>query len=200
MKDLLSLLHNIHPLSAGLQQYLTDKIKTRQLTRKETILQVGHLSRHIYFIHKGLLRSFYYEDGHEISSAFMLEGDILVSAQSFFQQTESIESIQAIEESRLSYICYDELQFIFKHFKEADNIGRILMTRNYILSEQRLHCLRMKKAAARYQFMLKYYPQLILRVPAKYMATCSSKRVGNLYEASSLRIANIWLAATRTAG
>ena len=171
MKDLLSLLNNIHPLSSGLQQYLTDKIKTRQVARKEIILQAGHLSRHIYFIQKGLLRTFYYEDAHEISSAFMLEGDILVSAQSFFQQTESVESIQAIEDSRLLCICYDELQFILKHFKEAGFIGLTLMSRNYIASEQRLHCLRMKKAAARYQFMLKHYPQLILRVPAKYMAT-----------------------------
>jgi CRP-like cAMP-binding protein len=171
MKDLLALLNNIHPLSDALQQYLAEKIKTRQVTRKETILQAGHLSRHIYFIQKGLLRSFYYEDDHEISSAFMLEGDMLVSVQSFFYQAVSIESIQAIEESRLSYICYDELQFIFKQFKEANYIGRILMTRNNIVSEQRLHCMRMKKAAARYQFMLKYYPQLILRVPAKYMAT-----------------------------
>jgi len=171
MKDLLALLHNIHPLSAGLQQYLTEKIKTRQVARKETILQSGHISRHIYFIQKGLLRTFYYEDGNEISSGFMFEGDMLASVQSFFYQAESIECIQAIEDSRLSYICYDELQFIFKHFKEAHFIGRILMTRNYIASEQRLHCMRMKKAAARYQFMLKYYPQLILRVPAKYMAT-----------------------------
>ena len=171
MKDLLALLNNIHPLSAGLQQYLTDKIKTRQAARKEIILQAGHLSRHIYFIQKGLLRTFYYEDGHEINSGFMLEGDMLAAVQSFFYQSASIESIQAIEDSRLSYICYNELQFIFTNFKEADFIGRVLMTRNYIAGEQRLHCLRMKKAAARYQFMLKYYPQLILRVPAKYMAT-----------------------------
>ncbi len=171
MKDLLALLNNIHPLSAGLQQYLTDKIKTRQAARKEIILQAGHLSRHIYFIQKGLLRTFYYEDGHEINSGFMLEGDMLAAVQSFFYQSASIESIQAIEDSRLSYICYNELQFIFNNFKEANFIGRILMTRNYIASEQRLHCMRMKKAAARYQFMLKYYPQLILRVPAKYMAT-----------------------------
>jgi hypothetical protein len=89
----------------------------------------------------------------------MLEGNMLASIQSFFYQTQSLESIQAIEDSRLSYLCYDELQFIFSQFKEANFIGCILMTRNYIASEQRLHCLRMKKAAARYQFMLKHYPQ-----------------------------------------
>jgi CRP-like cAMP-binding protein len=135
MKDLLALLHNIHPLSPGLQQYLTEKIRTRQVVHKETILQPGHLSRHIYFIHKGLLRTFYYEDGNEISSGFMLEGNMLASIQSFFYQTQSLESIQAIEDSRLSYLCYDELQFIFNQFKEANFIGRILMTRNYIASE-----------------------------------------------------------------
>ena len=92
MKDLLALLHNIHPLSAGLQ-HLTEKIKTRQVARKETILQSGHISRHIFFIQKGLLRTFYYEEGNEISSGFMFEGDMLASVQSLFYQAESIECI-----------------------------------------------------------------------------------------------------------
>jgi len=171
MKDLLYLLGNIHPLSPLLQQYLSDKLKIRTVARKEFLLQSGNISRHIYFIKKGLLRCYYIETGREVCSKFMKEGDFIVAVSSFFEQKESIEYIQAVEDSSLYYICYDELQHIYKHFPEFNFIGRMLTTKCFLLSEQRLKFIRMKQAGDRYQSMLKFFPELVLRVPAKYIAS-----------------------------
>jgi hypothetical protein len=46
------------------------------------------------------------------------EGDYHRISTSFFLQKDSIEFIQAIEDSTLWFICYDELQYIYKHFPE----------------------------------------------------------------------------------
>ncbi len=128
-------------------------------------------SRHIYFVKKGLVRSYYIQGEQEISSKFMKEGDIIVSASSFFLQKESYEFIQAIEDSQLLSLCYDELQFIYKNFTEFNIISRVLTTKSYLLSEQRLYFIRMKQAADRYKLMLEHFPELVLRVPAKYLAS-----------------------------
>jgi len=171
MKDLLYLLGNIHPLSPQLQQFLSDKLKNLTISRKGFLLQSGNVSRHIYFIRKGLLRCYYIESGQEICSKFMKEGEFIVSVSSFFEQKESTEFIQAVEDSQLCYICYDELQYIYKHFAEFNFIGRMLTTKCFLVSEQRLKFIRMKQANQRYRSMMKFFPELVLRVPAKYIAS-----------------------------
>lgn len=171
MKELLSLLNNICHLSPLLLQYLHDHLRQRSIQKKDFILQAGHISRHIYFIRKGLIRCYYLEGEQEICSKFLKEGDVVVSAASFFLQKHSLEYIQAIEDTQLWYICYDELQHLYKTFPEFNIIGRVLSTKSYLISEQRMTFIRMKNAVDRYNKMLEYYPELILRVPAKHMAS-----------------------------
>jgi len=171
MKELLSLLNNIHSLSPALQQYLSQTLKTTTIDKKQFLLQAGQVNRHIYFIKKGLLRCYYIHDEQEVCSKFLKEGDIIVSATSFFLQKESHEFIQAIENSTLWYVCYDELQHIYKRYTEFNVIARVLSIKSYLLSEQRLNFIRMKNAADRYSSMLEHFPELVLRVPSKYLAS-----------------------------
>ncbi len=180
MKELLSLLNNIHPLSPALHQYLSQKLKTTTIAKKQFLLQAGQISRHIYFIKKGLLRCYYFQNDLEVCSKFLKEGDIIVSASSFFLQKESFESIQALENAVLWSICYDELQYIYKNFPEFNVIARVLSIKSYLLSEQRLNFIRMKNAADRYTSMLEFFPELVLRVPSKYLASYLSISVETL--------------------
>ena len=180
MKELLSLLNNIHPLSQELHQYLSQHLKTTTIDKKQFLLQAGQINRHIYFIKKGLLRCYYIHDQQEVCSKFLKEGDIIVSANSFFLQKESYESIQAIEDSVLWHICYDELQYIYRNFPEFNIIARVLSIKSYLLSEQRLNFIRMKQAAGRYTSMLEHFPDLVLRVPSKYLASYLSISVETL--------------------
>lgn len=171
MKELLSVLNNIHPLSPPLHSFLSLHLRTISIEKKQYLLNAGQISRHIYFIRKGLLRCYYIQDEQEISSKFLKEGDIIVSASSFFLQKQSAEFIQAIEDSTLWYLCYDELQYIYKHFPEFNTIARVLSVKSYLLSEQRLNFIRMKQATDRYATMLEHFPELVLRVPSKYLAS-----------------------------
>ena len=101
----------------------------------------------------------------------MKEGDVIVSVESFFNQSPSYEAIQALEDCTLYYITYDELQFIFRNFMEFNFIGRILIEKYYTLSERRLYSLRMQKAQDRYKYLMDHHPELILRVPSKHLAS-----------------------------
>lgn len=171
MKELLSLLHTIHPLSPELVRYLTENLKTKTIKKKEYLLSPHQVCRQIYFIRKGLFRCFYLQHDEEVCAKFLKEGDIVVSATSFFLQVESTEYIQAIEDAILWYLDYDQLQFIYATFPEFNFISRQLSIKSYLLSEQRISFIRMKLAADRYNAMLRNFPELILRVPVKYMAS-----------------------------
>jgi CRP-like cAMP-binding protein len=171
MNELLLYLNSIHPLSDELQEHLIKILKVKELSRKEYLLKAGHVCSNVYFIQSGLLRCFYLKDTTEVCSWFMCEKDFIVSVESFFTQRPSYESIQALEDTEVYYISYSEIQDIYRRFPEFNFIGRVITEKYYILCEQRTYSLRMQQAIDRYAYLFKNFPEIIMRVPSKYIAS-----------------------------
>jgi len=173
MNDMvINALNNIHPLSDNLIRYLNKTLTPITLKKKEIFLQKGEVSNKISFILKGMVRSYYINnDGEETSAWFMKEGDVIISVSSFFQRTPSYEFIEALEDTMLLYITYEELQNAYTLYPEFNVVGRIITEKYYVLSEERLLGIRNRKAKERYDFLLQQHPEILLRVPAKYIAS-----------------------------
>lgn len=171
MITLLRYLRSIHPLSEALRDHLEDIVKEKELSRKEYLLRAGQICSNIYFIESGLLRSYYFKGGKEVSSCFMKEGDICTSVESFFTQQYGQENIQAVEDCIVYYISYEELQFIYRNFSEFNTIGRILVERCCLQTVQRITAMWMQRAHDRYAWLANAFPDLLQRVPAKYLAS-----------------------------
>lgn len=171
MEVLIHFLNSIYPLSKALTEYLLKNLKTKELQKKDYLLKRGHVCNDICFIGKGLLRCYYLIEDKDVSAWFMKEGDVIVSVESFFRQTISYESIQALEDCTIHYITYNELQFIYRNFPEFNFVGRVLLEHYYTLSEQRLYAMRMQRSHDRYAYLMKYHTELILRVPSKFLAS-----------------------------
>lgn len=171
MEDLLDYLNSVNKLKKASIDFLSQNLKEIEIPKKEFVLTEGHICRHIYFIKTGLLRSYHWHSGNEISSAFLKEGDLALSVKSFFNQSISRENIQALEDCSLFVLSYDELQFAYNSFPDFNSLGRILTEKYYQLSEQSLFSLRMHTAREKYLLLLKHFPQIAQRVPLKYIAS-----------------------------
>jgi len=170
-EELLKLLDSIFPLSDELKTQLSFYLKFEQVRKNMHLLKEGQVCNYIYFIEQGLVRSYHIRDGSEICSWFMKEGDIIISVDSFYNKKPSIERIQAIEDTTVYFIHYDELQLLYKRFIEFNIVGRVLTERYYQLSEERLFAMRKQKASERYEFLLTHHPAIVERVPKKYVAS-----------------------------
>ncbi|WP_462254923.1 Crp/Fnr family transcriptional regulator [Ferruginibacter sp.] len=173
MKDtVINSLNTIHPLSDNLKIFLFNNLKPVTLHKKEIFLKQGEISNKVSFIISGLLRAYYItEEGIDTSVWFMKEGDISISVRSFFERKPSEEFIEAIEDTVLLYITYDELQKAYDLFPEFNIVGRRFTEKYYVLSEERLLGIRNKKAVERYRFLLKHHPEILLRAPSQYIAS-----------------------------
>src|SRR3954464_4542230 len=120
MEELFDYLLSVYPLSDLLQFHLRKLIKEKRLFRNELLLKSGNVCRHIYFIRKGLLRGYYMKGDEEVSTWFMKEGDFVISVSSFYTQQPGDESIQALEESLLWYLPYEDLHFAYNQFPELN--------------------------------------------------------------------------------
>lgn len=168
---LFRLFNSIYPVSERLQNRLNEILHYREIKKKEYLLKEGQVSEHIYFIEKGLLRSFYSKGKNEVTAWFMKENDVIVSVKSFFTQQPGYENIQAIEDSCLHYIHYNDLQKLYEDFVEFNIIGRLITIKYYIASEDRLFSIRKQKATKRYNYLLETQPEIIQRAPRSYIAT-----------------------------
>ena len=131
----------------------------------------GNTCRNMCFISSGLLRAFYMQGDNEVSSWFMKEGDVCVSIESFYAQKPGYEYIQAIEDTEYFYIDQCELENIYKTYPEFNVVGRVLTIKYLNLWAQQLYAIRMQSAPERYEWLLRYHPELLLRVPHKYIAS-----------------------------
>lgn len=168
---LLHFLNSVSPLSPALQEHLSSILKVKELSRKDFLLKPGNISREVCFISKGLLRCFYEDGDREVSRWFMKEGDVIFSISSFYDQIQSIEFIQAIEDTTVYYISHSELEEVYDRYTQFERIGRLLTIKYYKLWDQLLYVKGMQTASERYDWLLNHHPELLSRVPAKHIAT-----------------------------
>jgi CRP-like cAMP-binding protein len=164
-------IRSLYPVSESLRDHLEDTVKEKRLARKEFLLKAGQVCGNVCFVEKGLFRSYYIKEEKEISAEFMREGDICVALESFLTQAYSQENIQALEDSIVSYISYDELQRIYRDYPEFNRIGRLLLEKCQLHSIQRLRAMWMQRSEDRYEWLIRKFPDLQQRVPARYLAS-----------------------------
>lgn len=136
--------------------------KTRTLDKNSYFAEIGKTSAEVAFIRKGLLRAYYInEKSEEVTSCFCIQNNLTASYKSFILQVPSELSIQALEDTELITISYDDLQNLYKKSPLWQNIGRAIAERQYMAMEQYASVLCNETAKEKYLRMLKEQPGLI---------------------------------------
>jgi CRP/FNR family transcriptional regulator, anaerobic regulatory protein len=169
--SLFSFISQIHPVSAALEKAITTRLTKQTSKRKTILLQEGMICNRVYFIEKGLVRAYYFLEGHEITSWFMQENDLVVSVYSFFSQKPGFENIELLEDSSLISISYSDLQSLYRQFPEFNFFGRVLTEHYYVCSEERVISHRMQTSKQRYMALYQANPHLFNRASLKQIAS-----------------------------
>jgi CRP-like cAMP-binding protein len=119
----------------------------------------------------GLARAYYVNEGKDITSRFMDEGFIITSWISYYHQEPGDEFIETLEDTTLACISYKDIQNLYKEFPLFNIIGRKQTEYSLYQAELRTRMLRKHTAEEKYKFFLDNHPDLISRVPLKYIAT-----------------------------
>ncbi|MDP4150257.1 MAG: Crp/Fnr family transcriptional regulator [Bacteroidota bacterium] len=171
MTALLTYLQSIRPLPDGLPDFLHQIVQRKLLVPKAYLLREGDVCDEVYFIQRGLLRCFARQGRTEVCSWFMKEGDVCIAVESWFRQVQSRENIQALERTEVYSISWRQLQEIYERYPAFNFTGRVLTEKYYLQSEQRLAAMRLRRSHERYRWLMESSPELLLRVPAKHLAS-----------------------------
>jgi CRP/FNR family transcriptional regulator, anaerobic regulatory protein len=172
MNDLLiERLNALNPMSEELSERIRSVTKIIEYPAGSFILKEGQICTRACMIASGLARSYYLNDGKEITSRFMDEGFIITSWISYYTQKPGNEFIQAVEDAVLLCVDYSEIQKIYKQYPEFNIIGRKQTEFAFYQAELRTQMLRKHTAEEKYKFFLDNHPSLLQRVPLKHIAT-----------------------------
>lgn len=128
--------------------------------------------RHIAFILKGTLRTYYINDkAEEITSCFCTENNLTTSYKSFILQKPSNLILQAIEDTQLLVIDYENLQKLYAKSIVWQTIGRAVAEREYIIMEQYASILNNETAKEKYLRLLKEQPNVLQKANIEDIAS-----------------------------
>ncbi|GAB3219727.1 Crp/Fnr family transcriptional regulator [Spirosoma arcticum] len=138
--------------------------------RHTILLKQGQPCRNLWFVQRGLLRSYYTTERDEVTCWAALPDQFMTSLAAFLNQTPSPENIQALEPSQLMVLTHRHWQQLNEQPTFRERWSRSVESR-YADLELRMGSLRAMQAPERYAFMAEQYPELLRRLPLKYVAS-----------------------------
>ncbi len=141
------------------------------LKKGDFFLKVGEVNNKLGFVVEGLVRYFVYKNNEESTLEFSKEGEFIAEYQSFLNQSESFQAIQAIEDTTLLVTDFEGLQIIYNKTKNGNLIGRIVIEYRFGHLMRQLLSIYMHNPEERYLQFLKTFPDLVQRTPQYYIAS-----------------------------
>lgn len=152
-------------------QFIYPYIVVRKFAKKQVITEAGKIENYFNFIVKGLARKYYKKGKEEINTQISFEGHILHSQESFHSRTSSEYFVEAIEATTLVSISFDDLEKIYARSGKMEHLGRLIITYTMVIKDRWQMQLVMHTPRERFIRFVTHNPELMQRVPQKYLAS-----------------------------
>lgn len=168
---LLVYFNNIIPLNERERQLVSDSFQPRLYRRKQYVLQEGDICRFFSFVVRGCLRSYAIDEkGNTHILQFATENWWITDMGSFYEKKESKLNIDALEDTMVLQISFDNLTGLYNHAPKFNRIFRVLIENSHVALQKRLMQTISSSAEERYLSFLETYPHLSNRLPQTQIA------------------------------
>jgi len=149
---------------------ISSKFISKTFKPGDLLLKNGQVCNHLFFLETGLLRFFIWKDGETTTKFFTEAPYIFTSQRSFSQRLPSKENIEALEDSLVRQISYNDQKELLK-IPVWNTLARKITQEVQFFTENILEELQNSTAEERYKLLLENRSELLMRVPLKYLAS-----------------------------
>lgn len=172
IEPLLNYFNKLIPLNEMEIKWVTDYFKPRLYRRRQYVLQEMDVCKHFNFVVRGCLRMYKVDDkGNTHIIQFAAENSWLVNIGSFHERKPSELNIDALEDTMVLQITYDNLIALYTQAPKFDRIFRVLIENSFVTLQNRLLQNISSTAEDRYLSFLEVYPHLSNRLPQTQIAS-----------------------------
>jgi CRP-like cAMP-binding protein len=141
------------------------------IKKNKDLQPIGHTCKTIYFINKGVARIYYLMDGIDITEGFFFENSIIARVESLFTGKPSRKAIQILEDAEIIAINANQLFKLYDSFPEIERLFRKIFEAAYVETVNRIEGIQFHSAEERYNALISEAPDVLKRVPLKYVAS-----------------------------
>ncbi len=170
MNELIKYLNCFLKLDEETERAVNKYFVKETFKKNDFIVKAGLICPKVYFIKSELVRSFYLEDGREITRWLYDNNQLITIMSSYFLQKPSDDYFQACENTILYSLSFSDEQKLFKYplFLEC----HVKQLRLYIavVSEFQKNY-ELKTAQEKYSYILKHFPGIIQKAKLQHIAS-----------------------------
>ncbi len=173
MQQIKTYLDQIATISDLDWNFFISKLQRRVISKKSIFLKVNEVEKRISFMESGIVRFFIPKENpeKEITFGFSFKNQFISAYDSFLTQSPSAYQLQALTETTVLSLTYDDLQLVYKTTQIGNLIGRLTAEGLFLLKSKREQNLLNLNAEERYLKLFKERPELLKVIPLKYISS-----------------------------
>lgn len=162
------------PINSEQMNAIMDRFTFKVIPRNTILLSAGDIARHVYFVCKGGIRTYYYSRNDREKIRYVgFEDSLVTSIPSFISQKPSIEYVDTLEDSEVCVISRSDFYQLVDELPEWAQYYIRLLEIAYQFQNDKIAALTTISAKQRFDNLLKeqpqYYQRLSNRVLASYL-------------------------------
>jgi CRP-like cAMP-binding protein len=147
-------------------------IEIREFDKKVKVIREGETERYLNIVARGLARKYLpLRNNDDVTIQLATEGHIIHSELSFHNRLPSRSVVETIEPTVFFSISYDSLQELYEKFPSFERMGRLLISELFVKKDRRYFDQLNKSTRERFLDYVSTHPQMMQRVPQKYLAS-----------------------------
>ncbi len=171
MEEFRKFIEKYTPVPENEWKIISQAFRLRKYVRNEIILQEGEVCRYFYFYERGLIRFFSNVNGEDVTITFAEAPYCFTSNISFRAQKPANESIQALEETVLWRVTFEQYENL-EEIRSWNIFIKKLYNEIQELMERWLLESKVYTAEKNYQLLYERFPaEFIQRIPLKHLAS-----------------------------
>lgn len=171
IEPLLDYFQKIIPLNNEEKQLVTERFQPRLYRKRQYVLQEGNQCNQMNFVVRGCLRLYTIDEkGNTHILQFAAENWWLTDIGSFYGKKESKLNIDALEDTMVLQISFENLTFLYDQAPKFNRIFRVLIENSHVALQNRLLQNISSTAEERYLSFVQTYTHLYNRLPQTQIA------------------------------
>lgn len=167
-RDMANIYCKLSPIGVEALARLLTPIK---LQKGEVLMHEGDICHSMFYVHRGMVRQYYYKNGKDVTEHFSFEGRICFCIESFLKQEPSKLMVEALEPSLVYALPYEELHVSMMQNSEIELFYRKVLEHALMSSQEHADSQRFENATERYCRLLRTHREIILRAPMLHVAS-----------------------------
>ncbi len=152
-------------------QEFAAKLVVRNYRKGELVIKPGMVCKHVSYVNKGLLRSYYLVDGKEIITSFFAEACYFSDYESFLSRKPAVMYSEAIEDTEAVDLNYADLQSLYTAHPQCERVGRLVAEELFVHLSNRNSSFLLDTPEQRYARLLQECDPIVQRIPQYMIAS-----------------------------